>query len=235
MEDNSYIVFYSKSANRPFGKGTGENLTTEDNESGKFNEINRISNFRQKFSNFWPNTKNGIEGDVSKSLFEADGRRWASLEHFFHYAKFRNTYPEFADTFTFDSKSKWSKNAGLAKQAGKAGKVNSRGKHYDPYTKKYKLNNRGKYTVREGFYDDLILRNNLQLISGWSKFSQNEKLKKALLATEDGGLYHYIKMTGSPAVRERWLWLEDIRKCLREFPDADPFMFNDRNIVDRYL
>ena len=38
-------------------------------------------------------------------LFEVDGYKWASVEHYYHANKFRNENPEYYKQFTMNSKS----------------------------------------------------------------------------------------------------------------------------------
>ena len=221
------LVFYSKSKDVFPGEGAGEELSVKRSD---FNELNRIKDWRKMLSNFWTKT--------DKPLFYLDDKYWGSVENFFHYVKFRDEYPEFADTFEFNSGSPWARDAGLAKSAGRAGMIRNdkvfkqftRGKGGD--RKVYKLPENVK--VRPDFYRDNKVRENLQVLAAWSKFHQNPELMKALFLTGDAELWHYVGWTADTKY-ERWIWLEKVRECLKLYNNKCPNVWFDKEDVDKYL
>lgn len=220
------FVFYSKSSNRFPGEGAGESLTEP---RSTYLELYRIKDWRKMLSNFWTS--------VDKPLFYLDDKYWASLEHFFHYVKFRDTYPEFAMTFEFNSNSSWCKDPVLAKSAGKAGMIYKSGKVYDSFKKygnTYRLPK--NISIRKDFYDyeSKKIIENLQLLAGFSKFSQNENLRLALLATGNAQLWHYTGFRSNDKV-VRWWWLEKVRDCLRLYENECPNIWFNSEDVDKYL
>ncbi len=222
------FVFYSKSSNKFPGKGSNEILNED---PSNYTELSNIKDWRKMLSNFWVSTE--------KPLFYLDDKYWASLEHFFHYVKFRDNYPEFANTFTFNGGKPWSRDPGLAKSAGRAGMISREGKVFDKFTRGKGINEitynvPGYVKVRDDFYLDDTIRERLQLLAGYSKFSQNENLKNALLATKNAELWHYVGR-GATVKLVRWHWLEKVRYCVRLFENVCPCPIFNKQIVDRVL
>jgi hypothetical protein len=104
-DPNIRFVFYHKSAARPLpGRGSGEKVPKEN--VADFVELSKIKDWRRKLDRTW----------VQK--FEAEGRDWASVEHFYQAGKFKETSPEFYEKFSLDSGSELSQNPFMAKGAG---------------------------------------------------------------------------------------------------------------------
>ena len=196
------FVFYSKSAHKKPGFGTGE----EKNTKIQYSELEKITNWRKVLSNFYI------------SPFILDDNTWNSVEHFFHAVKFRNGKKaskeyDFYKTFTLDSKSPWCEDTFLAKQAGKAGRVSEiTGKKFRK--KIGDINIPEDIKMREDFYTGRISEK-LQKIAFLAKFTQNPELKHILLATKDAELWHFTGRGGKGIILMKELMIA--RDCIRKY------------------
>jgi predicted NAD-dependent protein-ADP-ribosyltransferase YbiA (DUF1768 family) len=204
MVDNDKFLFYSKSADKKPGKGTGEYV----NDIKIYKELSEIPNWRHILSNFYI------------SPFILDDNEWNSVEHFFHAVKFRDDKKkgknyDFYKTFTLNSGSDWSENPLYAKQSGKAGRVSeTTGKVFDKKIGNTKIPKDVK--MRPDFYSNKVERR-LQILAFFAKFTQNEELKHMLLSTGDAELWHYV---GRGASNQLWKHLMNVRRCIRKY-DAE--------------
>jgi len=195
------FFFYSKSSNAQPGKGSNESIETEDD----YEELRSIKDWRKMLSNFYI------------SPFILDDQSWNSVEHFFHAIKYRDGKKsgrnyDYYKTFAIDGGLPWSLNPVGAKQAGKAGRVSATtGKIYDKKIDGIKVPK--DVFMRPDFYSRQIERK-LQSIAFLAKFTQNEDLKKMLLATKDAELWHYVGR-GSP--NQLWLHLMRYLECIRKY------------------
>ena len=94
------FVFYSKSADKPPGKGNNENLDNSEN----FDELSKIKDWRKKLSNF------------HVEVFQHYGYTFNTAEHAFHFRKFQLFNKDIAYEFALESNSDLSKNDGKAAQ-----------------------------------------------------------------------------------------------------------------------
>ena len=88
FNDDTIFYFHSGSANKKPGKGTGKiaNEKIKDEDIEKFAELEKMKDWRKVLSNMYVKPK---ENGKVIPLFELDGLKWASVEHYYHANKFK--------------------------------------------------------------------------------------------------------------------------------------------------
>jgi predicted NAD-dependent protein-ADP-ribosyltransferase YbiA (DUF1768 family) len=166
--------FYVNSRDAYPGEGSGEKMPKK--KMNSYKSLAKIKDWRKK-----------LDHSYAKAPFVLDGRKWASVEHYYNAAKFKKGHPEFFFSFSLDSDSDISKKVSLAIENGKK----NESKRIDP-----------------DFYGERSLEEKKKAIE--AKFSQHEELKKMLLSTAPAKLVHF-KRGSSP---ETDVELMEIRRKL---------------------
>ena len=110
-DDAIVFQFYSKSMDKPL-PGTGSGETIERADIPKFAELAKETpQWRKMLSNLWEPPGD----DRAKALFELDGHKWRTLEHYLQGSQFRKENPKHYLNFSLDSDSDLSKSAALLK------------------------------------------------------------------------------------------------------------------------
>lgn len=187
-DDDVVFQFYSKSNKGPKpGKGSGEKISPD--KINDYKALSMMPDWRKKLSNFW------------EEPFNLAGKKWLSVEHYYQGSKYKKSNPEVYNEFSLDSGSELSKSPVMAKGAGSK-KGSFKGKRIIP---KGVVIDADFFTGRsEKTMEEAML----------AKFSQNEDLKRILLATKKAKLVHYQK--GKPPVV-----FNDLMRVRRELERQD--------------
>jgi hypothetical protein len=181
-DDSIIFMFYSKSNDKSLpGKGPGEKISND--KIKDFTELATIPQWRRKLSDFWIQP------------FTLDNHKWASVEHFYQGSKFKRLHPDFYLSFSLDSGTEFSKDAAMAKGAG-----GTDGKYKDTLLRPLEVQIDPEFF---GTRDEKVKNS-----ARHAKFTQNDDLKKLLLATNNAKLVHQQKGT-KPIVFEDLMILRD--------------------------
>ncbi len=86
-DESTILMFFSGSRDAQPGRGAGESLAA----TGSLAELADFPHWRRALSNF------------AVAPFSLDGRRWATVEHYFQADKFAETHPNYRERFALDS------------------------------------------------------------------------------------------------------------------------------------
>jgi predicted NAD-dependent protein-ADP-ribosyltransferase YbiA (DUF1768 family) len=193
-DDDTVFQFYALASDFHIpGHGSGEKKPKRMDMEEEFKELIEIKDWRKKLDNEWVQP------------FMVDNHRWCSVEHYYQASKYKKGSPEFYLSFSLDSGTDLSKNVQMAKAVGTKGSY------------KGKLMRPKEVTRDAGFYDttgNVEPTSNKELfVAQFAKFTQNEDLKKLLLATKRAKLVHFIR-GHPPELDENLITIRD--KIIRE-------------------
>uniref|UniRef100_A0A6C0JCD7 NADAR domain-containing protein n=1 Tax=viral metagenome TaxID=1070528 RepID=A0A6C0JCD7_9ZZZZ len=202
FNDDTVFYFREGSADKKPGKSIGKTMHEKIKDEDKFKDLEKIKDWRKVLSNMHYNgadyvvRKEGGEDGEVEPLFELDGLKWASVEHYYHANKFKKNTPDYYKQFAIDSGSAFAFEPKKALGAGgKGGKVREK----NPETKKVKIifSRPRDIVMDEDFFDgrnpELVMERAQQ-----AKYEQDDLSKRVLLATKDAKLIHHIKPRGAP-------------------------------------
>lgn len=171
-QNEPIFVFHSNSMDGKPRKGTSEKIDVS--QMLEYNDLFKINNWRRKLDDSWV------------SPFTLDGHQWASVEHYKQASKFKKGFPDFYVLFSLDNPSDLSNDPKIAKINGDMSKK----KNAEFRPKNVKID-----------VDYPLGRNDIEReIAIFSKFDQNDELKRILVLTKNAILKQYIK--GSPAITD---------------------------------
>jgi predicted NAD-dependent protein-ADP-ribosyltransferase YbiA (DUF1768 family) len=195
MEHDPNIVFMihgnSQDAATP-GCGCGERIPME--KLLQYIQLAKTPKWRKKMDDSW-----------TGAPFSLHKHRWASAENQYQASKYRNSYPDFAEMFSIEGNSQFSKDPALAKLVG------GKGKHAlkPPHVKHLDKDFYGERSVKEK-YDGLV-----------AKFEQNLDIAAALIATRPAVLMQFHRGK-KPTVRYDLMGVRDHLLRGRSPPHAPP-------------
>ena len=227
------FIFFSGSKDALPGEGTasgGEKIA----DPSKFEELNDIENWRRVLSNM--HVKKDINGRVMP-LFELEGMKWASVEHWYHANKYKyyndmeeddENYNreevrlgrEFYRKFSLDSKSEFCEDPKQALTVGgRAGNLNK--KKYRP--KQLKMD--------PEFFKKK--KNEKAMLQGQrAKYEQDDFSKRVLMATKDAKLVHLEKRRGKKSNLVTFNNSMEIRESLKNRAGFRDFSFKLNDDAD---
>lgn len=171
LYDSDVLQFYSGSKDDKPGRGAGDKV----NCVGDYELLaGYYKNFRKMLSNFY------------YSPFTLDGKKWATVEHYYQASKFKKSNPEFYEAFSMDTldltyiidtKDPFeAKVAGGKTGVGTKGRIRPTGVNADSDF----FNGRAQVEMKRAQF---------------AKFTQNEDLMKMLLLTRNAKLFHVTRGT----------------------------------------
>ncbi len=165
------LYYYSKSANKPVGKGVNEYIK----DISKYKKLSEIKDWRKILSNF------------HKYTFTYKNKKYNSTEHAFQARKIHIANPELAKNFESDSKSDIGKGDGLvARRARKLIILNKEQiKKWDEIKDEIMLNIwRAKYSQCDIAKEVLLATNNAELWHGMPRSKPIRQINLELVREE---------------------------------------------------
>lgn len=190
MELPDVLVFYSKSADVPPGKGVHEHIAQESD----YVELNAVPDWRKRLSNFDDEVPFVWEGAPELELTFPTGTQWRSIEHAFQASKISLKDPEKAFRFSLTSGTALGRGPGSdAQKQRKMVLLDS-----DTLTHWASINERVMASIARAKY----LQNPTSIAS------------RTLKETRNARLLHLMRQRGSPSQLVRFAHLEQIRREL---------------------
>ena len=183
FDPDTEFVFYSGSKDSKPGKGSNEKMK----EGEEFKELEGFDNWRKVLSNFY--VKEKVDG-VRPPLFELDGKKWASVEHYYHANKFKKNNKDYYDKFALGSGSMWEDEPLKALGAGgKGGRVREK----VPGRKTPKVVfKRPKEILMDNDFERGTNKQDVMERGQQAKYEQDDFCRRVLLATKNAKLSHFI-------------------------------------------
>ena len=181
-DDQVTFLFYNKSDTKSLpGKGNGEKIPKV--KLTDFIELAKFPEWRRKLDTMWIKP------------FSLQNHKWSSVEHYYQANKFKKNSPEFYLSFTVESGTEMSKNPEMARGAGgSSGKYNN------------ELVRPAEVKIEPDFYN----KKNKQILfdANYAKFTQDDELKRLLLATKKAKLTKHISGK-SPQICDELMLVRD--------------------------
>lgn len=204
LHNNTDVFKFNKRSKDDIpGKGTaGGGETVAD--PTMYEELASIPNWRRALSNMYvkPNVDSNIE-----PLFELDGHKWASVEHWYHANKYKykidsnEKYKNFYLGFTLDSNSEYCKDPVKAlRVGGKRGTLNN--KAFRP-----------KDIVMDPNFEEI--KASVMKDGQRAKYNQDTLSKKVLLATKSAKLVHIVNRRGKKSIEIPFIDTMELRESLK--------------------
>ena len=192
-DNNTVFVFYNKSDPKPkAGKGSGEQI--KEAELTTFNKLNKdktLNDWRRKLDDSW------------KAAFTLDGKKWATVDHYYYGSQFKKGHPDFYNKFSLDSNSDLSIDPKKAKAA-----ASTKGKYEKKLIRPIDVKHDSDFFEIGPEQRNLKERHDAL----YAKFSQNEDMRKVLLETKNAKLVKFVR--SSPV--EVDIQLMNVRKDLQK-------------------
>jgi predicted NAD-dependent protein-ADP-ribosyltransferase YbiA (DUF1768 family) len=162
------FVFYHKSSDgiAP-GKGPHEKMPTQKYAEFADLFLKKNREWRKKLDDYWP------------MEFKLDGLPWYSVEHYYQASKFRKMHPEFYKSFSLQGNPDICRDVEMARVAG-----SKSGSYKETQLRPTNIK------IDSDFYGSRYCDEREKAL--FSKFSQNEDMKKLLLMTHDAKLVKYV-------------------------------------------
>jgi predicted NAD-dependent protein-ADP-ribosyltransferase YbiA (DUF1768 family) len=184
-DNTATFAYYAKSSNPKPGKWNGESM--KENKMADFAELNQTKDWRRMLDDQWI------------APYQLDDHTWETVEHYYQASKFKQKNRDFYLQFTSNSESPFAKDPELAHAAGSI-----QGAYKDKAAKeKIIFRDKNKIKVDPDFYVTRHLEERRKAL--YAKFSQNEDLKKVLLATKKAKLMMFVPR--NPAVMDTELMI----------------------------